>query len=260
MGAHTFSNTYYGDVTAKQAYAALVEEALHTEGHDPYNGTISTTGGFRVVRDNPVSHAEATRIDAERIMSLTKWGECEAVPLLEETPAKYSDTVSATVEVSVTGDVYNDTKRFQAYLRKTLSLKATDMIEGWSAVRAGEHRSIEVVERVKAEVPKEKAVTRYFIVKEGGGLPEWEHGHASQALARAALKSGILGGGNYRIPDENVEIIGITRRESGAPLVKATVSAKKITGTFLVRYRRCVEAAKVGTKQAGWYFYGWAAC
>lgn len=35
--------------TAEEAYRSLVEEALYESGHDPYNGTISTTSGFREV-------------------------------------------------------------------------------------------------------------------------------------------------------------------------------------------------------------------
>ena len=32
-----------------EAYRGLVEDALHYSGHDPYNGTISTTEGCREV-------------------------------------------------------------------------------------------------------------------------------------------------------------------------------------------------------------------
>ena len=45
MGSHNFSNVGYGK-TAKEAYNDLVDQALWEYGHDPYNGTISTTCGF----------------------------------------------------------------------------------------------------------------------------------------------------------------------------------------------------------------------
>jgi len=32
-----------------EAYNGLVEDALHYSGHDPYNGTISTTNGCREI-------------------------------------------------------------------------------------------------------------------------------------------------------------------------------------------------------------------
>lgn len=260
MGAHTFDNTYYGDASADQAYRALVEEALYDEGHDPYNGTISTTGGFRVVQSSPVTLAEAMRISDERIEKLRKWGECEAVPLVAETPAEYSESETGTVELNVTGDVYNDSKKLDAYLRKALGLKTFDTIDGWSNVRPGStDRTTKVEVGVKAEAPKEKAVTRYFVLKPNAGMPAWENGFATQAEARASLKNGVLRYGFNDVPDVGVEIIGITRRESGAPLVKGTVSAKRITGTLTVRYRRRVKAGRAGTARAGWYFYGWAA-
>ena len=45
MGATDFATTAYGK-TAADAYRSACEDALHENGHDPYNGTISTTSGF----------------------------------------------------------------------------------------------------------------------------------------------------------------------------------------------------------------------
>ena len=54
MGATTFGNLAVGKYkNASQAYNDLVEDALYDHGHDPYNGTISTTNGFRMRNDNP---------------------------------------------------------------------------------------------------------------------------------------------------------------------------------------------------------------
>lgn len=260
MGSHTFNDTYYGNVTADRAYKTLVEESLYESGHDGYNGTISTTGGFRVVQSDPVTLAEAEQISSKRIRNLHKWGECEAVPLVAETPAEYGESETGTVELNMTGDLYNDTKKLHEYLRKALGLKTVDSIDGWSNVRPGSmDRTTKVEVGVKAEAPKEKAVTRYFVLTPNGGMPAWEKGYATQAEARASLKSGVLRYGFDGVPDVDVEIVGITRRESGAPLVKGTVSAKKVTGTLTVRYRRRVKAGTAGKTRAGWYFYGWAA-
>ena len=50
MGAHTFTQTHGGKkLEPRDAYAQLVNEAIHDSGHDPYNGTISTTSGFVMV-------------------------------------------------------------------------------------------------------------------------------------------------------------------------------------------------------------------
>jgi len=47
MGASNFSDSAYA-VTAKDAYAEAVDRAHYNHGHDPYNGTISTTEGFKI--------------------------------------------------------------------------------------------------------------------------------------------------------------------------------------------------------------------
>lgn len=50
MGATTFSTMKIGRFnTAKAAYNQAVEDATHEHGHDPYNGTISTTDSFKMV-------------------------------------------------------------------------------------------------------------------------------------------------------------------------------------------------------------------
>ena len=54
MGATTFGDLTVGRYkNASEAYNSLVEEAEYDYGHDPYNGTISTTDGFRMRDDNP---------------------------------------------------------------------------------------------------------------------------------------------------------------------------------------------------------------
>ena len=46
MGATDFTTTATGR-NAQEAYRAACEEATYEHGHDPYNGTISTTSGVR---------------------------------------------------------------------------------------------------------------------------------------------------------------------------------------------------------------------
>jgi hypothetical protein len=45
MGACNFDITGYGS-SMSDAYKNLVDDALHSSGHNAYNGTISTTSGF----------------------------------------------------------------------------------------------------------------------------------------------------------------------------------------------------------------------
>ena len=48
MGAHNFATTAYGK-TAADAYRIACDNATAEHGWDAYNGTISTTEGFREV-------------------------------------------------------------------------------------------------------------------------------------------------------------------------------------------------------------------
>lgn len=54
MGASNFSLSYVGK-NVQEAYKDAVADALYEYGHDPYNGTISTTHGFHLFdkKDHP---------------------------------------------------------------------------------------------------------------------------------------------------------------------------------------------------------------
>jgi hypothetical protein len=59
MGACNFETQASGK-TAADAYNAAVRDAQYEYGHDGYNGTISTTGGFKMFRQTigPVTKEE----------------------------------------------------------------------------------------------------------------------------------------------------------------------------------------------------------
>jgi hypothetical protein len=73
MGACNF-NTRAKGKTAREAYETAVREAQYEYGHDPYNGTISTTGGFKMFRTTigPVTEEEFQRGWG----TSHKWEEC----------------------------------------------------------------------------------------------------------------------------------------------------------------------------------------
>lgn len=78
MGAHNFCDSAFG-VTAAEAFTAACEQALFDEGHNPYNGTISTNDSFVVIPLIP----EESRADWERRAlddaGVRKWGPCACV-------------------------------------------------------------------------------------------------------------------------------------------------------------------------------------
>lgn len=65
--------------TAKEAYSALVQQALYENGHDSYNGTISTTEGFMMVSlsaGETVQQLEECVLDGRHGRAGEKWGKC----------------------------------------------------------------------------------------------------------------------------------------------------------------------------------------
>ena len=265
MGASSFYDIYRGSATAQEAYAQLVSQAREEHGWDPYNGTISTTGGVSPVPVQPMTVAQAEELAETRIDKLNKWEACEAIPLVAETPPEYEKLPDMEAQLTLTGAVYNDIDLLKTAARQSLKLpKGVEITDCVVKIERGSFIRLATVEkRVVVEVPKEGTETRYFILtgvgKIRGDQLDWDKGYPTQAAARAALDT-VLRYDFRGIPDVEAEIIGVTRRVSGAPLVKATVSAKKITGTFVVSTRRLIKPATYGTERAGFYFYGWAAC
>jgi hypothetical protein len=80
MGASTFGTHAYAE-TAQKAYDALIKEAYYNHGHDPYNGTISTTAGEGFIMvpflegEDSVSWMDRA-IDNPKV---NKWGPCACV-------------------------------------------------------------------------------------------------------------------------------------------------------------------------------------
>lgn len=75
MGAHNFEEVSYGS-TPEEAYNEAVERALYDFGHNPYNGTISTTNGFVHI---PLEEGENERDWHNRILDdprVQKWEDC----------------------------------------------------------------------------------------------------------------------------------------------------------------------------------------
>ena len=91
MGAHNFHTQAYG-VTAGEAYRDAVDQALYEYGHDPYNGTISTTHGFTLI---PLNKGETINGWAQRVIEderVQKWEDCACVAD-PDAPIEYGRTL-----------------------------------------------------------------------------------------------------------------------------------------------------------------------
>ncbi len=82
MGASNISVVSYGK-SAKEAYDDAVAQAEFEYGHDPYNGTISTTEGFtmRPLTAGKFTRAAIRRWEEHAVDTTSKWGPCQCLEL-----------------------------------------------------------------------------------------------------------------------------------------------------------------------------------
>lgn len=100
MGACTFRNTTRA-YSMKDAYSQLVEDAIEEHGNDSYNGTISTTQGFKdYTREFKASKLTPEQFIVKYEDQSSKWGPCIAVCL--EEPVDNPNKIKTAVEHFVT--------------------------------------------------------------------------------------------------------------------------------------------------------------
>lgn len=302
MGSINFEEVIYTTASMKDAYAQVVQDALVEWGTEPYNGSISTTDGVVLSPLATCTPIPESQVDREaigaRLDQLSKWGPCEALPVLEVIPARVDRVPGrCTVETSVPADAVSASNGHSniAPLKEVLTKQATRSVhkqlrdtglrtvqhtdEHTTTLRAGEKVQdyrvhvvdYQIVSPAKATTratpgPTE---TRYFILPaldnphHRRDLPAWDTGFPTQAKARAALPQTLpqtLGQRNLHV---GYEIVSMTRRATGAGLVEHSLDAlegkKTVKVTLDVSVSRVVEPEQV-TKRPGWLFYGMAAC
>ncbi len=91
MGAQQFHVKSHGK-TMSDAYSNAVEDAVDEYGHDPYNGTISTTNSFRdATAEYERSGLSVNEFVEKKFESLNKWdciGICLKKPILNTNKVK----------------------------------------------------------------------------------------------------------------------------------------------------------------------------
>lgn len=239
MGAHDFTDFAEAE-TVKDAYSKCVEEARYQYGSDGYNGTITTTRGFKMLRRDPVPRAVADRLNAaawdaeERgARPFEKWGHCAALAICKDTDWKWK---SVTKTVTVEGRYMSD-----ADLLAAMGLKDEPNVV------IAEREEVGTKVTVEAKNTPGDAVTRYYIEGVGVPLRARDEGYPTQAAARkAAVEMAKRGAEPY--------IIGKRTREDGSPLVRV-----KPTIRHRVKVKAKIGTPKPGAKIVGGYFFGLAA-
>jgi len=65
--------------SAQEAYKKAVTEATEEYGFDPYNGTISTTNGFRMFTTSASDVREIYQFCDDNLDRTEKWGQCGCI-------------------------------------------------------------------------------------------------------------------------------------------------------------------------------------
>ena len=140
MGATSFMVTQSGE-TLQQAYRQAVENALYFNGHDDYNGTISTTSGVKEFKwtkskEFPTVESYADHLIMNR--SVEKWGSAGAILIKSE---------NKTVE------------NFETKVVKVEKITPTKKAKTWESVYVVKVKNGEVISRHKSKTDAIKKAT-----------------------------------------------------------------------------------------------------
>jgi len=252
MGSTNFENVYYGDSDMTDAYHELCEQATLEDGRDPYNGTISTTEGVRLLVGSPMSEIAAYKLAEAHLDDFSKWEECGAIPLVDRADAK---TCTRTVKVTIGGPV--DFRSLRTAVEATLADGEVAGDISWN----DEHYYNSAVRDLPLPVVKTKivaaatggaALTTYAVLRDGRVL---EQGFATQATARAQALA--IAKAETSAETHTYGVRAVTSREGGDPdLVRVvrTVVSTKVTCRVAVAL-----PVPAGARRRGWFFFGWAA-
>lgn len=236
MGAHSFTATSR-ETDPRKAYEALVDDALAMHGSDSYNGTISTTRGFRVHSSTPLSPLAAAALSEARLGSLEKWGNCEAVAV---GAAKKTREKTVTITIRPTEPV-----------GQYLNLTAAEVAEklGVPLERLESFTVVESTPAYRYRTTKAGPSRRVWTTSAGG---EFATRAEAAAHAKKALVDPFNGStGLYVEGDKSVGVFQRTLRTPEASVVRNLVSWKiKITARIAGSDERVFDH---------WLFYGWAA-
>lgn len=95
MGACEFFNRGYGR-SMKEVYSKLVEQAEDEHGHDPYNGTISTTTGCYDITNKWLESKKTIDEFIKDCMEKVPRGDCYSVCI--KPPVKNTAKIKSSVE------------------------------------------------------------------------------------------------------------------------------------------------------------------
>lgn len=254
MGAQSFQHDrQVGGETLAEAFAAAVEDAKYSYGHEGYTGSLAEKYDVVQIVHTPMGYTAATTYAQELLGEGDeriddKWGPAGAIPLTAEDDAGETQTFTVTVtkpvfrggsiEPSQTVPLLPAAATRGKRILSVSVVSTTDLVYGAPKVTRGEGA----------------IVTRYTV----SGLPGmWDSIAAARKAAVDAAKNGVL----RPIPADIRAVV--TRGTSEAlltvePVVKkATVTVKVVTAPAAAPAGR-LAAAHNARPEGGWLFFGWA--
>lgn len=269
MGATEY--THQVGPNLQEEYQKLVVSARSEFGSDPYSGTIATSTGVHPLNMEPVTLQEAVAL-AEQMLNgyeLQKGESARAIPLREGD----LDSRTLRVELRIDAEQYAALSKDQS--RETLerlvlpniALQPDEIIANVTLARAENNELAVYPEwRITPTATKGATLTRYFVVDPRVGIPSWEQGYPTQSAARAAAveyaeqyaQRACSGWQNplTSLPQEvEYQVVSLTRRESGEPLVSVR---RVVEGATLEVEVGVAPRPKQRLPISGWYLVGLA--
>lgn len=270
MGATDFVTTIWTESNMASAYNELVADSHSEFGYDPYNGTISTTGGGRAVTSTPMTsngaqsfaswamdHCDDSSGRRSRYAA-SKWEEALAIPILSDDAFTLSKS-TFTLTQDALGDAALDSGESTRWRFRSAALDRAVREHGHSVHSV----DIDVTEKFGVIVGHQKGKSR--TVYEVTGASNHPARFDTKAQAVAAAKKALLNPGrpwSSAVDVRAVKCYG-TGDEENAPadptvavqLRRVVKSAKaRVTVTVATPKKRVPAEAK-----RGWLFYGIAA-
>lgn len=240
MGATDFFTTAAGE-SVSEAYNRAVREALQEYGNDPYNGTISTTEGYRKVSYFPMTEDAAQEYAQRHIEEANKWGPALAIPVADDKDFSFN---KATFTIELNPDEVRDRWTLEDIARQRASEKWGDSVHKVEVTP-------KITTKVVVDTPKGKAVTRYQVSRHWGQTNTYD----TRAQAVAAAKK-MLADRDDATATVNITAVKVYEGadNGNAATVRKVVTSAKATVKVTLATPKGHPAIK------RWAFFGLAAC
>jgi hypothetical protein len=244
MGGTYFSNVVRGINNVHEAFRSEYQSSGFQDGYS-YSGTISSTDFAGVYTNNFMSLGEANLINKE-----VEKGYCYGVPLLAEDDTKMRK-IEGTITLTKGADEGQRSAEFKAAFDKLVKLKPNEYVSENYFDQISEVATVVADTSVLATTATEKKFFVKHIHFDQNDL-KWEKGYKTQAEARAAAIAYMESQFNRRFGGiDTIEVVAMTRRVNGDPLLRFKKKVKKVTYQVTVYVNTVIPG-----KQDGWFFFG----